>query len=208
MNSQADPLNLIIGGIGGQGNILLSRMIGRILTRKSYFLSIGETFGAAQRGGPVFSSMRVSKVRYYGPLIPQGKGNTILSLEPLETLRILNIFGNPDVVTITNIQPIYPVGVLSKRLEYPDLEKLKKYIQRLSRASWFLNATELAMELKSPIVANIVMLGALVGSKTTPISLEDSEREIKNSFSISKIDLNLEGLNMGFNAVRQKIKNG
>ena len=203
MNSQPDPLNLIIGGIGGQGNILLSRMIGRILTRKGYFLSIGETFGAAQRGGPVFSSMRVSKDRYYGPLIPQGKGNTILSLEPLETLRILSIFGNPDVVTITNIQPIYPVGVLSKRLEYPDLEKLKQSIQRLSRASWFLNATELAMELKSPIVANIVMLGALTATNALTITIDDAEDELKENFTASNVDINLKALNMGAKLIAQ-----
>lgn len=201
MKPQFDPLNLIICGIGGQGNILLSRMIGRILTRKGYFVSIGETFGAAQRGGSVFSSLRVSKKKNYGPLIPEGRAHVILSLEPLEGLRILNTFGNSDAITITNTQAIYPVGVLSKRFEYPDIEKLRSAIRGLSLSSWFLNAMELAMELKSPIVSNIVMLGVLVGSKTIPISIEEVAEEIKNSFPASKVDLNLQALNMGVNAV-------
>ena len=57
MNNHADPLNLIICGIGGQGNILISRLLGRTLTDKGYLVTIGETFGAAQRGGAVFSSI-------------------------------------------------------------------------------------------------------------------------------------------------------
>jgi len=60
---------LIVCGVGGQGNILLSRMIGRILIGKGYLVNIGETFGAAQRGGSVFSSLRISKKRNYGPLV-------------------------------------------------------------------------------------------------------------------------------------------
>ena len=84
-----DPLNLVIAGVGGQGNILLSRLVGRALVKKGYFVSIGETFGAAQRGGAVMSNIRISKKMSLGPLIPEGKVHIILSLEPLETLRIL-----------------------------------------------------------------------------------------------------------------------
>lgn len=201
MKLQHDPLNLIICGIGGQGNILLSRMIGRTLARKGYFVSIGETFGAAQRGGSVSSSLRISEKKDYGPLIPKGRAHVILSLEPLEALRILNTFGNSDTIIITNTQPIYPVGVLSKRFEYPDLEKLRAAIHKLSQSPWFLNSMKLAMELKSPIVSNIVMLGALIGSKKIPITIEEVEEEINNWFPLSKADLNLRALNMGFNAV-------
>ena len=74
----ADPLNLIICGVGGQGNILISRMIGRILSGKHYYVTIGETFGAAQRGGAVYSSMRISQKRYYGPLIPKARRISLL----------------------------------------------------------------------------------------------------------------------------------
>jgi len=197
MNSRHDPLNLVICGVGGQGNILLSRMVGRILTGKEYLVTIGETFGAAQRGGSVFSSLRISKRKHYGPLTQEGQAHVILSLEPLEALRVLTTFGNPDVITITNTEAIYPVGVLAKKFDYPDMEKLKAAIRELSRTSLFLNATALAMELKSPIVSNIVMLGALAGTKSIPISIEDVEEEIKKSFPASKVDLNLQAMRMG-----------
>lgn len=201
MKSQYDPLNLIVCGVGGQGNILISRMIGRILTRNGYLLTIGETFGAAQRGGPVFSSLRISRKQYYGPLIPEGKAHVILSLEPMETLRILTTYGNPQVKTVTNSHPIYPVGVLSKRLVYPNLETIKEAIQRLSKASSFVNATEMAIDLGSPIASNIIMLGALVGTKTIPLGERDVEEEIKTTFPSSKIQLNLEALKMGISSL-------
>ena len=201
MNIQQDPLNLIICGIGGQGNILISRLIGRTLTDKGYFVTIGETFGAAQRGGAVFSSLRISQKKYYGPLVQQGQADIVLSLEPLESLRILNSYGNPDVITVTNSLPIYPVGVLSKRTVYPDLEKLKEMIHNLSSSSWFLNATEMAVELGAPIVTNIIMTGALIGTKKMPIGVEDVQESIKSTFPAPKVDLNLKALSRGYDAV-------
>jgi indolepyruvate ferredoxin oxidoreductase beta subunit len=201
MISQSDPLNLIICGVGGQGNILISRLIGRALSNKGYFVTIGETFGAAQRGGGVFSSLRISETRYYGPLVPKGLGHIILGLEPLETLRTLDTYGNPEVVTITNFQPVYPVGVLAKRLTYPDLQELKGAIEALSRSSWFLKATDMAMELGAPIVANIIMLGALLGTAEIPLNMEEAEQEVKDSFPGSKVELNLTALKMGFNGI-------
>ena len=83
MKVRQKPLNIVVCGVGGQGNILISRLIGRILTDQGYTVSIGETFGAAQRGGSVFSCLRVSKERLYGPIIPEGQANVIISLEPI-----------------------------------------------------------------------------------------------------------------------------
>jgi len=173
-----------------------------MLSRKGYFVSVGETFGSAQRGGAVFSGLRISKEKYYGPLIPEGQGHIILSLEPLETLRILNAFGNADVITLTNVKSMYPVGVLSKRSVYPDLERLKAAIQRLSRSSWFLNATDMAMDLGSAIMTNIVMLGALIGSNSIPLSIEEVEEEVKDTFPGPKSDLNLRALKKGLEETR------
>jgi len=70
----------------------------------------GRYLWAAQRGGAVFSSVRISSRRFYGPLIPEGKAHLIVGLEPLETLRLLQKYGNPQVVCITNTYTVYPVG--------------------------------------------------------------------------------------------------
>ena len=109
MKQQQGPLNVVVCGVGGQGNILISRLIGRILTDQGFFVSIGETFGAAQRGGSVFSCLRISKERTYGPLIPKGQADIILSLEPMEALRQLKHLGNPEVQVLTNSTTVPPV---------------------------------------------------------------------------------------------------
>lgn len=199
---QKDPLNVIICGVGGQGNILVSGLLASTLLRKGYYVSVGETFGAAQRGGAVFSSVRISAQKSYGPLIPEGRADLILGLEPLETLRMLHKYGNPEVACITNTYPVFPVGVLAKKQEYPQYEALEKAIRDLSKASWFLNATQIAIKLGATIVANIVMVGALLRSAQLPLERSDLEHEMRESFPPSRMELNLTALDEGFQALK------
>ena len=200
MKNWPEPFNLVVCGVGGQGNILISRLIGRIVTGQGYIVSIGETFGAAQRGGSVFSSLRISKKRLYGPLIPEGQANVILSLEPMEALRQMKFLGNPEVMVLSNSKIVQPVDVLVGRDSYPDFDELKSTITNLSKHTWFVSATDIALDLGSPIVTNIVMLGALAGSKAMPISLKEAEAEVRATMPDSQIELNLEALKRGYQA--------
>ena len=201
MSLNVDPLNLIVSGVGGQGNILIARMIGRILSGSGYYVTIGETFGAAQRGGAVHSSVRISRKRQYGPLIPKGKGHMVVGLEPLETLRMLAHYGNEDILTVSNARPIHPVGVLARRLEYPDLVSLRASIERLSGKAWVVDVTQMALDLGSPIVANLILLGSVLGLNELPLMAEQVEAEIRSTFPASVVDLNLKALRMGREAV-------
>ena len=200
MKNWPEPFNLVVCGVGGQGNILISRLIGRILTAQGYTVSIGETFGAAQRGGSVFSSLRISKKHLHSPLIPRGQANTILSLEPMEALRQMKNLGNSEVMVLSNTKIVHPADVLAGKATYPDLDELKSAITTLSGQAWFVPATDIAMDLGSAIVTNIVMLGALVGIKSMPISLEQAEEEVRTTIPNSQIELNLEALNRGYQA--------
>ncbi|TET46359.1 MAG: indolepyruvate ferredoxin oxidoreductase [Dehalococcoidia bacterium] len=196
-----DPLNLVISGVGGQGNILLSRLIGRSLLRKGYHVAVGETLGVAQRGGAVMSNLRASKKMPVGPLIPEGKAHIILSLEPLETLRMLVRYGNPQVTTITNFNPLFPVSVLSRKDQYPEYDALKGAIAKLSASAWFLDATGMGLELGAPIVANVIILGGLIGLNLLPLTRDDIEEELKASFSPDRVELNLKALNLGMESI-------
>ena len=198
MKARQKPFNIVVCGVGGQGNILISRLIGRILTDQGYTVSIGETFGAAQRGGSVFSCLRVSKERLYGPIIPDGQANVIISLEPMEALRQLKTLGNPDVMVLTNTKTVNPVQVTIGEQTYPDFDQLKSAIADLSKQAWFIPATDIAMEIGAPIIANIVMLGALVGSGAMEISLDEAESEVRATIPESKHDINLKALKKGY----------
>ena len=197
----ADPLNLVICGVGGQGNILLSGIVGGAYLKKGYYVTIGETFGAAQRGGAVFSSVRVSKKRESGPLMPDGHANLILGLEPIETLRLLEKYGNPETVCISNTYPVIPASVSAARESYPDIEDLKKAVKDMSASVWFVDATSIALELNAPIAMNIVMAGALLGTGQLSLDVEDIKAELRESLPPDRLELNFEALSRGIKAV-------
>ena len=117
--AEKEPLNIIITGVGGQGNVLLSQLVGKVLVRGGFHTTIGETYGASQRGGAVMSHLRVSRRMQYGPLIGEGQADVIVGLEPIETLRVLAQYGNADVTVITNSRPVFPAAVSSGGAKYP-----------------------------------------------------------------------------------------
>lgn len=193
-----DPLNLVVAGVGGQGNIVISALIGNALVKKGWFVVIGETFGAAQRGGAVMSHVRISGVAQYGPLIPEGGADIILGMEPLETLRALEQFGNPDVLTIVNPRPIYPLSVLSGEAEYPDTIWLMDTIKGLSAKTWMINATEEAQKLGNPMFANVLLIGAIIALKVLPLDKDSIEPVLRDRFP-KAFKSNLDAFELGMN---------
>src|SRR4030066_843916 len=93
-----DPFNVIIGGVGGQGDVLASQILGEMLISKGYVITIGEAAGASQRGGAVMSHLRISSRDQFSPLIPEGRCDLLVALEPVEGLRILDTYGHPGVM--------------------------------------------------------------------------------------------------------------
>jgi len=192
-----DPLNVIVTGVGGQGNVLISQLMGRALVRAGYHVTIGETYGASQRGGAVMSHLRISRQAQYGPLIPHGQGDAILGLEPLETLRVLGQYGNPAVTVVTNSRPIYPQAVAVGAARYPSVDEIVRALEELSSRAWLINATEIALDLGASILANIVMVGALVGTDVLPLTAEELELELQESLPGDRLDLNLKAFRTG-----------
>ena len=197
-----DPLNLIITGVGGQGNVMISLIIGNALVRGGYLVTIGETYGASQRGGPVMSHVRISKETQYSPFIPDGRADIILGMEPVETLRMIGQFGNPDIVTIINPRPIYSIDVTGSQAEYPDLDKLMETIKELSAKTWIVNATEEAQKMGNPIFANVILIGAIVGSCVLPLDEKSLEPVLRETFP-KEVEANMAAFSKGVELLRQ-----
>jgi len=193
-----DPLNLIIGGVGGQGNVMISLLIGKAFVRQGYFVTIGETYGASQRSGSVMSHLRISRESQYSPFIPNGRADIILGMEPVETLRILQQFGNSDVITITNSRLVYAVG-----MEYPSLDKVAEAIKGLSARLWLIDATDEAAKLGDPVFANMILIGTLIGSGILPIDRESIELSLQESSPKEKLDANMLAFNKGMELVNR-----
>lgn len=198
-----DPLNLIIAGVGGQGNVRMSLVIGEALVREGLLVTIGETYGASQRGGAVMSHVRISKEAECSPFISDGQADVILGMEPVETLRMLGQFGNPDVVTIVNTRPIYSIDVTGGDADYPSMDNLLEAIRQLSARTWPVNATAEAQGLGNPILANVILIGALVGCGALPLDEKSLEPVLRESFP-DDFDANMTAFNRGIELVRQQ----
>jgi indolepyruvate ferredoxin oxidoreductase beta subunit len=198
----SDPYNLIITGVGGQGNVLASRMVGEMLSQLSLQVTIGETFGASQRGGSVMSHMRVSRESAFSPQIPMGRAHMVVALEPIEALRVLKDYGNPDIRVICNTRPIHPIGVICGEQSYSPLENLKEWIRSLSREAWFIDATEAAVRLGNPVLGNIISVGALAATGALPLTRDVLETVLTRRMNTDKASLNLTAFDRGWAMVR------
>ncbi|MDA8305261.1 MAG: 2-oxoacid:acceptor oxidoreductase family protein, partial [Deltaproteobacteria bacterium] len=99
---EKDPFNVIISGVGGQGNVLLSGFIGAALVKEGLMVSVADTFGVSQRGGSVASHIKISEKTLYSSVTLKGKADLLIGMEPVETLRALVEFGNPGIISIVN----------------------------------------------------------------------------------------------------------
>ena len=144
--------DIILSGVGGQGILSIAATIGTAALQNNLYMKQSEVHGMSQRGGDVSSNMRVSDKPIASDLIPKGKADLILSVEPLEALRYIT-FLKPDGWLITNSKPFKNIP------NYPDIEEVYSEIKKIKNHI-IIDADSIAKELKSVRSSNIVMLGA------------------------------------------------
>ncbi len=198
-----DPYNVIITGVGGQGNVIASRMLGNILARKGYSITIGETFGVSQRGGSVMSHIRISEDSTWSPQMPKGKADLVVALEPIESLRVMAGYGNPETKVLSNSRPVYPVGVIAGDQKYPSKDELSEAMLKLSKDVIFIDATDEALKLGEPILSNVIMMGAIAGLNDLPFDTPDFAEVVAGTFKKEKQELNIRAFELGKALVRQ-----
>ena len=197
-----DPFSVIITGVGGQGNVMASRVLGSMFVNKGFKVTIGETFNASQRGGTVMSHIRISGASTWSPQIPLSTADMIVSLEPVEALRVLAAYGNPGVTFVTNIRPIYPVSVIKGEATYPALPDLKASVREILPDAIFIDATDAALKLGNAIFANIIMLGAVQGLDILPVDREDFRSAIGKRVAPGQIEINMKAYDLGADLVK------
>ncbi len=195
-------INLIVTGVGGQGNILISKLLGQAFMDEGYTVTIGETYGATQRGGSVASHVRISREKIpYSPVTPRGQADIVLGLEPSESLRMLTGYGYPGTYVITNDRPVYSLEVAVGEAEYPPAGTLRQCMAELSKKVWYVNGSEHALALGNALLTNIVMTGALIGTGLLPLHRSKIEDQLKVSFKGEKQLSNLKAFELGYKAV-------
>lgn len=164
--------DIILSGVGGQGILSIAAIIGHAAVASGLFLKQAEVHGMSQRGGDVQSHLRLSSEPIASDLIPQGKADMIISVEPMESLRYLPYL-NASGWLVTNNKPFINIP------DYPEQDELMKHIRKVHN-SIVLDAEKLAGEAGSIKAANMVILGA--ASSFLDISYEKLEKAIRAIF--------------------------
>ena len=158
MAIQTTTRNIFLSGVGGQGTILASNILGHVLLHAGYDVKKSEVHGMAQRGGDVTTHFRLG-AKVYSPLIKMGDVDYLVSFELLEGLRYIN-WVKPNGKVILNNHAIYPPSVSLGNMEYPgNIERtFRKYFKE---NVWLVNGNEIGKRLGNIQVANVVLIGAL-----------------------------------------------
>lgn len=194
-------LNILIVGVGGQGVILMSELLGEVAVKEGLNVRGSEVLGMAVRGGSVSSIVRIGS-DVYGPLIPMGKGDIIIGMEPAEALRNIVFLSNTGMV-ILNTKKVVPFTASLGERDYPSLDTIIEKIKLIASKVVALNANQLAEEAGSPLTANIVMLGALFASDRLPMKADTMKEALKAHFPAKLAPVNLKAFDLGYEKCRE-----
>jgi len=190
---------LIIVAVGGQGNLLASRVLGEAALIADVPVRMSEIHGMAQRGGVVESAVVFGDAQ--STIISDGEADVLVGFEPSETLRALNKC-NSETVVITNLAPLPPFTAAIGRGTYPDLALLQKRIREKTGRLIAFDAVALARQAGNVMSLNMVLLGALIRTGVLPLNGECVQEAIRNATKAAFQDINLAAFELGFEAAR------
>jgi indolepyruvate ferredoxin oxidoreductase beta subunit len=198
MRLEKDPLNLIITGVGGQGNVLASQIVASAGIKEGLYVTVGETYGASQRGGAVMSHVRFSAKAQCSPLISEGQADIVVGMEPVEALRVMAEFGNAATKIIVSPRPIYPVWVLAGQATYPPIEEILGKLEELADS---VRVVRVAQDGETPPPANLLMVGALAASGTVPMEVASFEESMREILAPKDLEANMRAFRKGAEAM-------
>ena len=185
--------SIMLVGVGGQGTLLASRVLGTLLTNKGFDVKVSEVHGMAQRGGSVVTYVRYGE-KVYSPVVDLGTADMIVSFERLDALRYA-LYAKKDGVIIYNDQRINPMPVITGAAEYPEgiYEQICAVVPNTTRV----DALALANEAGSAKAVNIALLGLL--AKRSEFEKEDWIEAVRACVPEKFLELNLKAFELGYN---------
>ncbi|MHA1594040.1 MAG: indolepyruvate ferredoxin oxidoreductase subunit beta [Candidatus Baldrarchaeia archaeon] len=190
-----EEFNIMIVGVGGTGVLTLSRILGHAAVLEGEKVRVGEIHGMAQRGGSVFCEVRIGN-KVYSPIIPQGRADILISLEPVEALRAAYKVSSKSIV-LMNTHPIIPPVVSLGLARYPSLEEILEKMRKFSSKIIARDFTELAKEVGTVRVLNTLMLGVVYSIGKIPLRKESIERAIEDVIPPRFVSINIEAFRRG-----------
>jgi len=197
-----EPLNLfnvMVVGVGGQGNLLLSQLIASAARSEGFDVQTGETLGMAQRGGPVMSFVRYGK-RVYTPIIPDREAHILIAIEPAEALRTIRYVGQQTSVLL-NTNEKRPLSVLLGETQYPDLKTIVTTLSSTGAKTFTLDALELAERVGNAKAANVCLLGGVAALGNSQIRIESFRSALKETLPEKVLQANMQAFQLGYESI-------
>ncbi|MCL2031362.1 MAG: indolepyruvate oxidoreductase subunit beta [Oscillospiraceae bacterium] len=175
--------NILIAGVGGQGSLLASKLLGRLFLSRGYDVKVNEVHGMSQRGGSVITTVRAGK-RVDSPLVAEGECDLLLALERLEALRWVSCLA-PEGKLVASLQRIPPMPVITGAADYPEQRPPGLWVDALA----------LAERAGSPQCANVALLGA--ASRFLEFEPEEWARAIAECVPAKAVEMNIRAFELG-----------
>ena len=184
--------NIMIVGVGGQGTLLASRILGNTVINEGFDVKVSEVHGMSQRGGSVVTYVKYGE-KVFSPVIDKGQADIILAFEKLEAYRAMPFLKKGGKM-IVNTQEIDPMPVITGAAEYPEsiIEKLKENIDVKD-----VDALSLAIEAGNPKAVNVVLIGVM--AKSTDIPYEKWMEALKSTVPEKFLEVNIKAFDLGYN---------
>jgi len=190
-----DAVRIFFTGVGGQGTLLATRMVGEAALAEGLPVTMSEIHGMAQRGGVVESSVVIGKV--FSPTIPDGEADILMAFEPLEALRAIPKC-HAESLIIATTAPIVPFTVAVGQSTYPEVAELEQAIkEKVSNLLW-LDAVELARKAGSERASNTVLVGVLAGTGRLPIARSSWEEALQKTLPSRLVEINRQAFEAGY----------
>jgi len=194
-----DTKRVVFVGVGGQGNLLASRLLGEAALSEGIPAVVSEIHGMAQRGGIVESAVLLGNVS--SPIVSDGEADALVGFEPVETLRALKKC-NQETLVITNTHPLPPFTVSVGQGTYPPVDETLDLLQTKIKRVIALDGDAMAAQVGNPLSLNMVMLGALIGSGAIPIDADAMKKTIQQSTKKAFLESNLKAFDLGYESAK------
>lgn len=202
MFSEKESYNVYVCGVGGQGIIKTSVIIGEAAMDQGYEVVLSEIHGMSQRGGVVSTELKIGG--YKSSIIEQSKADVILGFEPVEAVRGLQK-ANKNTTIVFNTNPIIPSTLSQSNKNYPDINRIIATLKDNYKHVFPVEGEKLAKDAGSLLSLNMVLLGSAIANETFPLSKKAVIKSMKNNLNSRFHDMNLKAIENGYEAVKTSV---
>ncbi len=195
MGKEVKALRIFFTGVGGQGTLLATRIVGQATLEENLPVLMSEIHGMAQRGGLVEASIVLGSAA--SPTIANGEADIVIAFEPLEAARALPKC-NPKTVVITSTTPVPPFTVTIGRSAYPELDALFEMVETHVASLIRVDANKLARSIRAERSSNVIMIGVSAGTGILPVSKTSFERALRQILPERLLEQNLRAFDAGY----------